>query len=124
MYKRPVKIQAHFSQVFTREGRFIRETPVVYTVQARLLGTTRINTRDGHKDLPYAECGHNHRSKKAAGPCLRRLTREYKALRSRMGKEARARMLAKNLGPMQQKSLLGPALPYDPMERAAAESFS
>jgi hypothetical protein len=109
MRQNPVRIVRHFSRVFTKDGNFIKETPLVFTVQARLLGITTVNTTKGPRVRLYIECGHDHKTETAAQPCLRRLKRRYIKHRSRLGRLARARMLTKNLlstEVMKRKSLL------------------
>lgn len=104
MVKSPVRTVAHFSRVFEK-GVFVKETGIRYTVQARLLGTTLINTPVGPKELPFVECGHNHLTEAGAEPCRRRLQRLYDAKRSQIAlRAARKRKLA-TLSPIQQKSL-------------------
>lgn len=82
MRQEPVKILSTFYRVFTKQGEFIKETGVVYSVRARLLGITPVMTSNGPKDLPFVECGHKHKTKEAASPCFRRLKKQYEALRS------------------------------------------
>ena len=79
MRYQPVKIVALFTQVFSKNsGRFLRETPLYYTVWCNMFGP----------------CGHKHHTKKAAEPCLRRLKKLWHDARVSSSRAAHAQRRA------------------------------
>ena len=74
MRYRPVRIVCFYSKVFKKLPNgieaFIRDTPRRYQVRSNLLGN----------------CGHEHKSEKAAEPCFKRMEKMDTRLRSERSK--------------------------------------
>jgi len=74
MRYRPVRTVCFYSQVFKKQPNgtetFVRTTPERWQVRSNLVGN----------------CGHEHRSEKAAEPCLERMRKMDTRLRSKRSK--------------------------------------